>query len=472
LQELRQTVDYVYDCTIAYEGVPRGEYAQDIFTLKAAYLEGRPPKSVSMYWRRFKISTIPIDNDKAFNLWLQARWREKDYLMELYHRTGRFPADAGVEKASDGSARRGAGVIESQVRSTHWYEFLQIFAPMGVLALVLYAFYGSLPKQYRKSIKKQAARTEPGAFKTLETAGSGIGKRFNSGLDAVLNSKKQETTFKSAAMGLHKLATAPQTQALITAFPSDLGSDIWKAVVGEEARREAQKEAKQLRKAQPRQQGNFLDALKQEEARRNAQTTLATIQKAAAKAPKGTFWDNLKAEQASRNGSVITQSSQASSTGTVKTLPSTQASSVSGKGSVKVASASVASSKKQSAMKTSKPVKPAVGKAASEAVLGKQQALGSAVSHAQPSKTLKAKTATPVIQKAGAGKKQVPTPATKATIPKATKSAVDQPKAKPASETSQVKRTQPPKLNTAPKIAGAATVKRPPKLTPKLAPKS
>lgn len=292
LQELRQTVDYVYDCTIAYEGVPRGEYAQDIFTLKAAYLEGRPPKSVSMHWRRFKISTIPIDNEKAFDLWLQARWREKDYLMELYHRTGRFPADSGVDKAPDGTRRRGAGVIESQVRSTHWYEFLQIFAPMGVLALVLYAFYGSLPKHFRKSIKNQATKTEPGAIESLNTAG--IGEKFNAGLDAILNSKKQEATFRSAAMGLHKIAIAPQTQALITAFPSDLGSDLWKVVVGEDARRKAQKEAKQLRKAQPKQQGGFLDAMKSEEARRNARTTLAAIQGAAAMAPKGTFWENLK----------------------------------------------------------------------------------------------------------------------------------------------------------------------------------
>ena len=49
LQELQSTVDYLYDCTLAYEGVPRGAYAQDIFTLKAGYLDGHPTKSVSMY---------------------------------------------------------------------------------------------------------------------------------------------------------------------------------------------------------------------------------------------------------------------------------------------------------------------------------------------------------------------------------------------------------------------------------------
>lgn len=458
LQELRQTVDYVYDCTIAYEGVPRGEYAQDIFTLKAAYLEGRPPKSVSMYWRRFKISTIPIDNDKAFDLWLQARWREKDYLMELYHRTGRFPSDTGVEKTTDGGTRRGAGVIESQVRSTHWYEFLQIFAPMGVLALVLYAFYGSLPKQYRKAIKSQAARTEPGTIKSLQAAGGGIGEKFSSGLDAILNPRKQEATFKSAAMGLHKMATAPQTQALITAFPSDLGNDLWKAVVGEDARRKAQKEAVQLRKAQPKQQGNFLDALKNEEARRNAQTTLAAIQKAAATAPKGTFWDNLKAEQASRNGSIITQSSRASSTGTFKTLPSTAASSVSGKGSTKAGPASLGNPTKLAA------AKPTVVKATGVATGKKQQAPGSGVVKLPPSIP---KTASPLKQNTATGKKQVPTSGTKPAVPKLTKTSPGKPSTKRASATIQKERTQPPKLNTTAKTAEVVVRKKPAKLGPK-----
>lgn len=60
IEELKGTTEYVYDCTVAYEGVPRGQFAQDIFTLKAGYLEGRPPKSVSMHWRRFAIKDIPM----------------------------------------------------------------------------------------------------------------------------------------------------------------------------------------------------------------------------------------------------------------------------------------------------------------------------------------------------------------------------------------------------------------------------
>lgn len=108
-----------------------------------------------MYWRRFRVSTIPIDDPKAFDLWLRARWTEKDNLIEEYLRTGRFPADEGVEKAPDGKTRRGAGYITTEVKPNRWYEFLQVFAPIGLLALVLYVFYGALPKKYSKSINKQ-----------------------------------------------------------------------------------------------------------------------------------------------------------------------------------------------------------------------------------------------------------------------------------------------------------------------------
>lgn len=107
-----------------------------------------------MYWRRFPISSIPLDNSKAFDLWLRARWTEKDNLIEGYLRTGRFPADKGLDKAPDGRTRRGAGYILTEIKPNNWYEFLQVFAPIGMLVLVLYAFYGALPKKYSKAIDR------------------------------------------------------------------------------------------------------------------------------------------------------------------------------------------------------------------------------------------------------------------------------------------------------------------------------
>ena len=159
LQELRQTVDYVYDCTIAYEGVPRGEFAQDIFTVGASYFGGRPPKSVNMYWRRFRVSSIPLDEPKTFELWLRSRWIEKDKFIEDYLRTGRFPADNGTSKNSKGETIRGAGHIEAEIKPKYWYEFLQVFAPIGLFALVLYMFYGALPTEILNKIKSIDQKT-------------------------------------------------------------------------------------------------------------------------------------------------------------------------------------------------------------------------------------------------------------------------------------------------------------------------
>ena len=178
LQELRQTVDYVYDCTIAYEGVPHGTFAQDIFTVGASYLGGRPPKSVNMYWRRFRVNTIPLDDPKKFELWLRLRWREKDKFIDQYLRTGRFPADTGSSKNHKDEFIHGAGHIESEIKPKYWYEFLQVFAPMGLFALVLYLFYGALPQEVVKKIKsidqntvmRQIEAIQKGEFKVPETS--------------------------------------------------------------------------------------------------------------------------------------------------------------------------------------------------------------------------------------------------------------------------------------------------------------
>ena len=136
--------------------IRHGQYAQDIFTIQQAYLKGQPPKSVNMYWRRFATSAIPFNDAKAFEHWLRSRWHEKDMLINGYLRTGRFPADDGIDKLPDGRIRHGAGYIETEVKAFKWYEFLQIFAPIGLFALILYTFYDSLPNMTLPSIDTDA----------------------------------------------------------------------------------------------------------------------------------------------------------------------------------------------------------------------------------------------------------------------------------------------------------------------------
>ncbi|KAF2008446.1 acyltransferase-domain-containing protein [Aaosphaeria arxii CBS 175.79] len=156
LNELEDTTKWLYDCTIAYEGVPDGQFGQDIFTLRSSFFEGRPPKSVNMHWRRFHIDDIPIKNTKAFEVWLRNRWREKDYMLEYFRRNNRFPAEdfwkEHLDMGSSGSQSlrsvpRPAITIETEVKSGNWNEFIKIFAPISSVMMALTVAYGAKPDE-------------------------------------------------------------------------------------------------------------------------------------------------------------------------------------------------------------------------------------------------------------------------------------------------------------------------------------
>lgn len=139
LQQLKGTVDWVYDCTVAYAGPPKGSFPDKYFTLRSTYLQGRPPKCVNMHWRRFAISDIPLDDQKEFDIWLRARWVEKDQLLDQCFETGRFPSElAGsieLGKASEEQkAASAAGYVETHVQLGHWAEIGQIFSVLAGVA--------------------------------------------------------------------------------------------------------------------------------------------------------------------------------------------------------------------------------------------------------------------------------------------------------------------------------------------------
>ncbi|KAL6863443.1 hypothetical protein ACO1O0_003697 [Amphichorda felina] len=125
LTELKGTVDYVYDCTVAYEGVPRGKYGEQLFGLSSTYFQGRPPKSVNFYWRRFAVADIPLDDAEKFDAWLREVWYEKDALIEQYLTTGRFPAMVGAE----------TDYVETEVKTRRPWEILQVFTVLGLCGL-------------------------------------------------------------------------------------------------------------------------------------------------------------------------------------------------------------------------------------------------------------------------------------------------------------------------------------------------
>jgi 1-acyl-sn-glycerol-3-phosphate acyltransferase len=78
---LRSHVTAVYDVTIGYEGgVP---------TLWQ-YVKGYA-KRAHLHVRRWPVAELPTDED-AVGAWLQARYQEKDRLLDDFYRTGSFPA--------------------------------------------------------------------------------------------------------------------------------------------------------------------------------------------------------------------------------------------------------------------------------------------------------------------------------------------------------------------------------------------
>ncbi|KAF3929714.1 hypothetical protein AA313_de0207575 [Arthrobotrys entomopaga] len=143
LQQLDESVEWVYDCTMAYEGIPRDKYGQDIFTLRAQYLQGRPPKSVNLHFRRFRVSEIPYNDTTEFEKWMRARWTEKDQMMETYMQTGRLPGDdeevqvlsnGGIDKPGKTIGKKETekgNIIETEVKLRSWLEVPRVYAVLG-----------------------------------------------------------------------------------------------------------------------------------------------------------------------------------------------------------------------------------------------------------------------------------------------------------------------------------------------------
>ena len=94
-----------------------------------------------MYWRRFPVSSIPVDDNEAFDLWLRERWIEKDKLLEQYVQTGRFPANDGFDSdvkqngPTSGGYQKVGAYIETEVCQINRFEFLLMFAPTALIII-------------------------------------------------------------------------------------------------------------------------------------------------------------------------------------------------------------------------------------------------------------------------------------------------------------------------------------------------
>ena len=77
-----------------------------------------------MHWRRFKVSTIPLESLEEFHAWLIERWNEKEVLLEEHAKTGRFPSSIEA--------------ISTEVKLGRWWEIFQLCAVMAPLIAGLF----------------------------------------------------------------------------------------------------------------------------------------------------------------------------------------------------------------------------------------------------------------------------------------------------------------------------------------------
>lgn len=116
LERLAGSVDWLYDCTMAYEGLPyvylivsprqrgvlttlhrRGVDGQDIVNLKSLYVKGEKAPLTHAHYRRFAVKEIPFHDSEAFDAWLYERWAEKEKLLAHFQTHKRFPAEEGYQ---------------------------------------------------------------------------------------------------------------------------------------------------------------------------------------------------------------------------------------------------------------------------------------------------------------------------------------------------------------------------------------
>lgn len=138
IEQLHNTVEYIYDVTIHYSDIPDGVYGEDHFTLRRMYLQSVYPSSIGMYWRRFRIADIPWQDESKFEKWIYDRWYEKDKLLQRYHETGHFtdPDEAGNDDIP---------TIEAPVRLTNTLaDVFKIFVVPITTGLVVRLGYKAL----------------------------------------------------------------------------------------------------------------------------------------------------------------------------------------------------------------------------------------------------------------------------------------------------------------------------------------
>ncbi|KAJ2722011.1 hypothetical protein GGI07_003601 [Coemansia sp. Benny D115] len=137
LNDLRQRVPYLYDLTVGYEGLKKGDIPEDEYGLVSMYGKCVYPREVHIHVKRYAVEDIPVDED-AFSEWMHRIFVEKDKRMARFYELGHFPHNHS-EDSSISTDKPVLQVTKDAKASNPVFEFLSMWAQF--LAILIPARY-------------------------------------------------------------------------------------------------------------------------------------------------------------------------------------------------------------------------------------------------------------------------------------------------------------------------------------------
>ncbi|KAI9482676.1 MAG: acyltransferase-domain-containing protein [Benjaminiella poitrasii] len=91
-ETLGNSVEWLYDLTVAYPGIEPGQNPEDVMTMKRMFCEGNGPHKIHIYIRRYRLDSLPSDTEE-FTKWLLQLWSEKDKRLVYFNEHGKLPEE-------------------------------------------------------------------------------------------------------------------------------------------------------------------------------------------------------------------------------------------------------------------------------------------------------------------------------------------------------------------------------------------
>ncbi|OIV99471.1 hypothetical protein TanjilG_17281 [Lupinus angustifolius] len=148
IQELRGSLDAVYDVTIGYK-YRCPSFLDNVF--------GLAPAEVHIHICRFLYDSIPVSEDEMSN-WLVERFRYKDHLLSIFQAQGQFPDQATERDLSAGKSILNCVVVIMLTTTCMYYTFssawFKLYVSLVCAYLVPATYFNIRPQPILGVLKK------------------------------------------------------------------------------------------------------------------------------------------------------------------------------------------------------------------------------------------------------------------------------------------------------------------------------